>query len=135
MAVCVIGLLVFSLSQPSITSEEQWRPLVLQTVFASLFASLPFVLFDRDDYRERNKPVQFTAEGDRKTRKRLLIVLVLGGLMLVAGITAGLQAETWWAGALIRVGAVVAATSAVLVYQLTKTRPSAGTRSGSLPPQ
>ena len=68
----IVGLLIFLVSQPSIENDPWW-PLILQTMFAVLFASLPFLLFDRADYRERNKPTALNGSQRQRMRKQLEI--------------------------------------------------------------
>lgn len=63
MAILVVGLLIFLMSQPSIEDDAVWWPLMLQIMFANLFASLPFMLFDREGYKERVAPVQLDVAG------------------------------------------------------------------------
>jgi hypothetical protein len=119
LAILVVGLLIFLIGQLSI-KDDPWWPLILQTMFANLFASLPFMLFDREDHKERDAPVQLDAAGRRKVRRRLLVITVSGGLMFAAGIAADVQVETWWADALVRIGSALLAAGAVLGCRLKK---------------
>jgi hypothetical protein len=130
LAILVVGLLIFLMSQPSLTDDAVWWPLMLQTMFANLFASLPFALFDREDYKERREPAQLDTAGRRKIRQRTILVVVVGGLMLTAGLTVGQQMDPWWEDVLVRLGVGLLACAAVLGYKLRKSsRPASGTDS------
>jgi peptidoglycan/LPS O-acetylase OafA/YrhL len=130
LAILVVGLLIFLMSQPSLTDDAVWWPLMLQTMFANLFASLPFALFDREDYKERREPAQLDTAGRRKVRQRTILVVVVGGLMLTAGLTVGQQMDPWWEDVLVRLGVGLLACAAVLGYKLRKSsRPASGTDS------
>jgi hypothetical protein len=120
MAVFTVGLLIYLISQPSITDDAVWWPLILQTMFANLFATLPFMLFDREDYKERRAPVQLDAAGRRKVRQRLIVVTVIGGLMLTAGLTVGQQIDPWWEDILVRLGIASLGGAAILAFRLKK---------------
>lgn len=120
MAVLIVGLLIYLITQPSIRDDAVWWPIILQTMFANLFASLPFILFDREDYKERRAPVQLDAAGRRKVRLRLIVVTVIGGLMLSAGLTVGQQIDPWWEDILVRLGTALLGCAAVLAFWMKK---------------
>lgn len=125
LALMVVGMLIFFLSQPSIRDDAVWWPLMLQTMFANLFGSLPLILFDREDYKERGEPARLDAAGQRKVRRRIILVAVGGGLMLTAGITVGQQLDQWWADILVQLGIALLAGAAFLGYRLKKSSHSA----------
>jgi hypothetical protein len=135
MAILVVGLLIFLVNQPSVADDAIWWPLILQTMFANLFASLPFLLFDREDYKERNAPVQLDSAQRRKVRRRAIFVAVAGALMFVAGIAAGQQVDSWLEDILVQAGTAVLAAAVAVGYRLRKTRPRDSVRDyGSSPP-
>jgi hypothetical protein len=130
MALLVVGMLIFFMSQPSLRNDAVWWPLILQTMFANLFASLPLILFDREDYKERREPARLDAAGRRKVRQRIILVAIVGGLMLVAGLTVGQQLDKWWTDIIVQLGIGLLAGAAVLGYRLKKSpRPDSGTDS------
>lgn len=130
LALLVVGMLVFFMSQPSFRDDAVWWPLILQTMFANLFASLPFTLFDREDYKERSEPARLDAAGRRKIKQRIILAAIVGGSMLTAGLTVGQQMDQWWEDLLVRIGAAVLACAAVLGYKLRKSsHPAPGTDS------
>ncbi|MGN7250190.1 hypothetical protein [Arthrobacter sp. SAFR-014] len=130
LALLVVGMLLFLLSLPSVKDDAVWWPLILQTMFANLFGSLPLMLFDREDYKEQGEPDRLDAPRRRKVRQRIILVAVVGGLMLAAGLTVGKQIDQWWQDLLIRLGVGLLAGAAVLGYRLGKApRPVSGTDS------
>jgi peptidoglycan/LPS O-acetylase OafA/YrhL len=121
MAILVIGMLIYFASQSSMTDDEEW-PFLLQTMFAVLFASVFFLLFDREDYREQARAKPLTAEGRRKAKRLLIIMVLIGALTFTTGIVADIQVDSWWSEGLYRLGTALLAAGAVLGFQLRKTR-------------
>lgn len=119
LAAVVVGLLIFMVTTISLEGDEWW-PLILQTMFAVLFGTLPFLLFDRADYEERNRPVQPTAGQRRKIRRRIIAMSVAGGVAFAVGIIVASQGVAWWAEGLYRAGIILLGVSAVLAFQLRK---------------
>lgn len=117
--VVIIGMLAYFAGLPLTEDDPSW-PLMLQTMFAVLFASLPFMLFDRADYRERNKSVPLNNARRRKMRRTIILLAVLGGVMAIGGILAGMQGDAWWVEGLLRLGFLLLSASAVLGFQLKK---------------
>jgi hypothetical protein len=130
LALLVVGMLLFLLSLPSVKDDAVWWPIMLQTMFANLFGTLPFVLFDREDYKEPRQPARLDAAGRRKVRHRIILVVIVGGLMLTAGLTVGQQIDRWWEDLLVRLGVGLLAGAAVLGFRLRKApTPNSGTDS------
>lgn len=121
LAVLVVGLLVYLVNQSSMTEDEEW-PFLLQTMFAILFASVFFLLFDREDYKERAKPKPLTAAGRRKAKRFLIIIILVGALTFTTGIVADIQVDTWWSEGLYRLGTALLASGAVIGFGLRKNR-------------
>jgi hypothetical protein len=121
LAVLVVGMLIYFASQSSMTDDEGW-PFLLQTMFAVLFASVFFLLFDREDYRQQARAKPLTAEGRRKAKHSLIIMIVIGTLTFTTGIVAEIQVESWWSEGLYRLGTALLAAGAVLGFQLRKNR-------------
>ena len=125
-ALLVVGMLLFFLSLPSVRDDAVWWPLMLQTMFANLFGSLPLILFDREDYQEPRQPARLDAAGRRKVRHRIILVAIVGGSMLTAGLAVGQQIDQWWEDLLVRLGVGLLAGAAVLGFRLRKAGPFQG---------
>ena len=95
---------------------------MLQTMFAVLFASVFFLPFDREDYREKAKPKPLSVEGRRKAKRSLIIMVLVGASMFTTGIVADIQVDSWWSEALYRLGTTLLAVGAVMGFQLRKNR-------------
>lgn len=121
LAILVVGMLIYFAGQPSMTEDEGW-PFLLQTMFAVLFASVFFLLFDREDYREQAQAKPLTVEGRRKARRLLIIMVLIGALMFTTGIVADIQVDSWWSEGLYRLGTALLAAGAVLGFQLRRKR-------------
>lgn len=130
MALMVVGILIFFLSQPGFTDDPVWWPLILQTMFANLFASLPFALFDREDYKERQEPTKMDAEGRRKAGRGIIVVAVVGAVLISSGIVVGIQSDSWWQDLLVQLGVALLAAAVFLWYRLRQSiRRDSGTES------
>jgi hypothetical protein len=121
MAALVVGMLIYFAKGLSFENDDEW-PLLLQTMFANLFASLFFLPFDREDYKERDEPKQWSVVGRQKAKRLLIITLLVGVFMLIVGIVADVQVESWWVEGLHRIGGALLGTGAVLGYRLRKSR-------------
>lgn len=121
LAAAVVGLLIYFLTLPNKEQDESW-PLMVWTMFPVLFASLPIMLFDRADAREREGPAPMTAGQRRKAGRRLIVLGVSGAFAFALGLVAEIQTEPWWSEGLYRLGIILLSVSAVLAFQLRKAR-------------
>lgn len=121
LAILVVGMLIYFASQSSMTDDEEW-PFLLQTMFAVLFASVFFLLFDREDFREQAEPKPLSVEGRRKVKRLVIIMVLVGALMFTTGIVADIQVDSWWSEGLYRLGTALLAVGAVMGFQLRKNR-------------
>lgn len=130
LTLIVVGMLIYMASQPSLREDRVWWPIMLQTMFANLFASLPLVLFDREDYKERLEPTKLDAEGRRKVGQRIIVIAVVGAVLLTSGIAVGLQTDSWWQDMMVQLGVALLATTVFLWYRLRRSsRRDSGTES------
>jgi hypothetical protein len=128
LTLVVVGMLIYMASQPSLRDDRVWWPILLQTMFAILFASVPFVLFDREDYKERQVPTKLDAEGRRRVGQRIIVVAAVGAVLLTSGIGVGLQIDSWWQEMLVQLGVALLAASVFLWFRLGRSnRRDAGT--------
>ncbi|MCC3274477.1 MULTISPECIES: hypothetical protein [unclassified Arthrobacter] len=121
LAISVAGMLIVLAVQFSTTGDEEW-PFLLQTMFAVLFASVLFLLFEREDSKEQTAPKPLTAAGRRKARRLLIVMVLVGVLTLTVGLAAGVQTDSWWEEGLSRLGTALLAAAAVLGYRLKTNR-------------
>lgn len=119
LAALVVGMLIYFANQPTMTNDEEW-PLLLRTMFAVLFASLFFVPFDREDYKEQVKPKPWSTEGKRKAKRLLIIMVLIGALTFTVGVVTAIRIDSWWPEGLYRLGAVLLTSGAVIAFQLRK---------------
>lgn len=120
LTLVVVGMLIYTASQPSLREDRVWWPIILQTMFANLFASLPFALFDREDYKQRQEPTKLDAEARRKVGQRIIVVAVVGAVLLTTGIAVGLQVDSWWQDMLVQLGVALLAATAFLWYRFRR---------------
>lgn len=115
----VVGLLAYLMvsvdDRGTVTGQ-----MMLQTMFANLFASIPFLLFDREDYKERDAPVPLRAAQRKRARTRVILIAG-GGAALVAGrIFFDQQLDRWWEGFLTNAGMAFIGAAVALGYRLRK---------------
>jgi len=115
----VVGLLAYLMvsvdDQRTVTGQ-----MMLQTMFANLFASIPFLLFDREDYKERDAPVPLRPAQRKRVRSRILLVAAAGVLFIAGRIFFDQQLDRWWEGFLTNAGMAFIGAAVALGYRLRK---------------
>jgi hypothetical protein len=124
MSVVVIGMAIFFATLPAEEGGAFDASLGYRTMFANLFATLPFLLFDRQDHQERTAPLPQDAGGRQKVKRRILVLVIAGVLAWPAGVVLGELVHPWFEEILPRLAAGLLAAAAVLGYRLKKSRPS-----------
>jgi hypothetical protein len=119
LAVAVVGLLMYFLTLPADGDDAIWKPLGIRTMFANLFGSIPFMLFDREDYAKKDPPLRWDQAMRRKAKRTILFLVVAGLLFMPAGLYLAASVHPWW-DVLSRVAAACWAGAAVLGYRLKK---------------
>lgn len=117
--VLVVGLLAYLM-----VSVDDGGPvtgqMMLQTMFANLFASIPFLLFDREDYKERDTPVPLRPAQRKRARSRMMLIAGVGALFVAGRIFFDQQLDRWWEGFLTNAGMACIGAAAALGYRLRK---------------
>lgn len=123
LTVAVIGMAIIFAGLPAEEGGAFDASLGYRTMFANLFATLPFLLFDREDRQERTAPLPQDATGRQKVKRRIGLLIVAGVLAWPAGVVLGELVHPWFEEIRphLAVGLLVAA--AVLGYRLKKSRP------------
>lgn len=115
----VVGLLAYLMvsvdDRGTVTGQ-----MMLQTMFANLFASIPFLLFDREDYKERDAPVPLRPAQRKRVRSRILLVAAAGVLFIAGRIFFDQQLDRWWEGFLTNAGMAFIGAAVALGYRLRK---------------
>ncbi|MEX5272217.1 hypothetical protein [Kocuria sabuli] len=123
MTVLVIVMAIFFATLPAEEGSAFDASLGYRTMFANLFATLPFLLFDREDHQKRTEPVPQDATGRGKVKRRILLLIVAGVLAWPAGIVLGELVHPWFEEILPRLATGLLIAAAVLGYRLKKSRP------------
>lgn len=123
MSIVVIGMAIFFAGLPAEEGSAFDASLGYRTMFANLFATLPFLLFDREDHRERTAPLPQDATGRQKVKRRILLLVIVGVLAWPAGVVLGELGHPWFEEILPRLAAGLLVAAAVLGYRLKKSRP------------
>ena len=123
MTVLVVGLAVFFAGLPAEEGEVFDASLGYRTMFANLFATLPFLLFDREDHQERSSPSPSGRTGRLKMKRRILVLVIAGVLAWPAGVVLGELVHPWFEEILPRLAVGLLVAAAVLAYRLKKSRP------------
>lgn len=121
MTVLVVGLAVFFATLPAGEDSTFDASLGYRTMFANLFASLPLLLFDRQEHPERTAPLPQDGPGRGKVKRRILLVIA-GVVAWPAGLALGELVHPWFEEILPRLGTGLLAAAAVLGYRLRKSR-------------
>ena len=116
----VVGLLVYLMAFVDDGGGAVTRQMMLQTMFANLFASIPFTLFDREGYRERDAPVPLRPAQRKRVRSRILLVAAAGVLFISGRIFFDQQLDRWWEGFLTNAGMAFIGAAVALGYRLRK---------------
>lgn len=123
LTVAVVGMAVFFATLPAGEDSTFDASLGYRTMFANLFASLPFLLFDRENYQERTAPLPQDPAGRQKVKRRILLLVIAGLVAWPAGVVLGELVHPWFEEILPRLAAGLLVAAAVLGYRLRKSRP------------
>ena len=122
MTVLVVGLAIFFATLPAGEDSTFDASLGYRTMFANLFATLPFLLFDREDHQERTAALPQDATGRQKVKRRIGLLVIAGVLAWPAGVVLGELVHPWFEEILPRLAAGLLVAAAVLGYRLKKSR-------------
>ncbi|MEX5295683.1 hypothetical protein QYM41_10415 [Kocuria sp. CPCC 205268] len=122
MTVLVVGLAIFFATLPAGEDSTFDASLGYRTMFADLFASLPLLLFDRQEHPERTSPLPQDGPGRDKVKRRILLLIIAGVVAWPAGVALGELVYPWFEELLPRLGTGLLAAAAVLGYRLRKSR-------------
>ncbi|GEO97014.1 hypothetical protein [Kocuria turfanensis] len=122
MTVLVVGLAVFFATLPAGEDSTFDASLGYRTMFANLFASLPLLLFDRQEHPERTAPLPQDAVGRGKVKRRIWLLVLAGVVAWPAGLVLGELVHPWFEEILPQLGTGLLAGAAVLGYRLRKSR-------------
>ncbi|GAA1750649.1 hypothetical protein [Kocuria aegyptia] len=123
MTVAVVGMAIFFAGLPAEEGGAFDASLGYRTMFANLFATLPFLLFDREGHQERTAPLPQDAGGRGKVKRRIGLLVLAGVLAWPAGVVLGELVHPWFEEILPRLAAGLLVAAAVLGYRLRKSRP------------
>ena len=119
MAALIVVLLVYLMAFVD-DGGTVTRQMMLQTMFANLFASIPFLLFDREDYKERDVPVPLRPAQRKRARSRIMLIAGVGALFIDGRIFFDQHVDRWWEGFLTNVGMACIGAAVALGYRLRK---------------
>ncbi|MUN63358.1 hypothetical protein GMA12_09440 [Kocuria sediminis] len=118
MTVVVVGMAVFFTTLPAEEGSTFDASLGYRTMFANLFATLPFMLFDQEDDQERAAPLPQDAAGRQRVTRRILLLVLAGVVAWPVGVLLGVLVHPWFEEILPRLAAGLLVAAAVLGYRL-----------------
>lgn len=124
LTVVVVGMAIFFATLPAEEGDTFDASLAYRTMFANLFATLPFMLFDREGHQQSTTPMPQDPAGRQRVKRRIGLLVLAGVVAWPAGVVLGELVHPWFEEILPRLAAGLLAAAAVLGYRLRKSRPS-----------